>query len=130
MPITAERANRCLARIDLLSKIREQILWHPRLDERLSLCQLSSYFPDWWICGLHDKDLLVGAAKLVLTISFFLLPVKKAVYCYNSFIYNKGILKRFKKAHSAKFCYFTFHYVYYCYVHCIDMYNGSVELYD
>lgn len=63
MPITAERANRCLARIDLLSKIREQILWHPRLDERLSLCQPSSYFPDWWICGLHDKDLLVGAAK-------------------------------------------------------------------
>lgn len=63
LPITEERANRCLARIDLLNKIREQILWHPWLDARLALCQPSSYLPQWWLCGKHDKDLLIGAAK-------------------------------------------------------------------
>ena len=66
LPITEERANRCLARIDLLNKIREQILWHPWLDARLALCQAGSYLPQWWICGQHDKDLLIGAAKWVL----------------------------------------------------------------
>ncbi|ESN89899.1 hypothetical protein HELRODRAFT_116695 [Helobdella robusta] len=61
--ITEERANRSLARIDLLNKIREQIIFHPQLDEKLLLCQPSSYLPDWWICGQHDRDLLIGAAK-------------------------------------------------------------------
>ena len=65
-PITEERANRCLGRIDLLCKIREQILHHPLLDERLKLCQPSNEMPEWWICGLHDKDLLIGAAKYCL----------------------------------------------------------------
>lgn len=62
-PISEERASRCLARIDLLSKIREEILTHPELDERLQLCQQSMDLPDWWQCGKHDKDLLVGAAR-------------------------------------------------------------------
>jgi len=62
-PISEERANRCLARIDLLSKIREEILPSPDLDERLKLCQPSIDLPEWWICGQHDKDLLIGAAK-------------------------------------------------------------------
>lgn len=62
-PISEERASRCLARIDLLSKVREEILPHPELDERLTLCQPSIDLPDWWQCGKHDKDLLIGAAK-------------------------------------------------------------------
>ncbi|RWS29488.1 chromodomain-helicase-DNA-binding protein 8-like protein, partial [Leptotrombidium deliense] len=62
-PISEERASRSLARIDLLSKIREDILVHPDLDERLQLCQPSIDLPEWWVCGLHDKDLLIGAAK-------------------------------------------------------------------
>ena len=62
-PISEERASRTLARIDLLSKIREEILTHPELDERLQLCQHSMDLPEWWICGKHDKDLLNGAAK-------------------------------------------------------------------
>lgn len=62
-PISEERASRSLARIDLLSKIREEILPHPELDERLQLCQPSIDLPDWWLCGKHDKDLIVGAAK-------------------------------------------------------------------
>lgn len=62
-PITDERANRCLARIDLLCQVREQILWHPKLEERLKLCQSSPDMPEWWVPGEHDKDLLIGAAK-------------------------------------------------------------------
>ncbi|KAL3860710.1 hypothetical protein ACJMK2_010796 [Sinanodonta woodiana] len=62
-PITEERANRCIARIDLLNKIREEILSHHKLDERLKLCQTSYDLPSYWICGKHDKELLLGAAK-------------------------------------------------------------------
>lgn len=62
-PITEERASRCLARVDLLNMIREQILWHPKLEERLKLCQSAPEMPDWWVCGEHDKDVLIGAAK-------------------------------------------------------------------
>lgn len=50
-------------RVDLLSKIREEILSHPHLEERLSLCQRSGDTPDWWQPGKHDKELLLGAAK-------------------------------------------------------------------
>uniref|UniRef100_A0A4X2L1I0 Uncharacterized protein n=1 Tax=Vombatus ursinus TaxID=29139 RepID=A0A4X2L1I0_VOMUR len=62
-PITEERASRTLYRIELLRKIREQVLHHPQLGERLKLCQPSLDLPEWWECGKHDKDLLVGAAK-------------------------------------------------------------------
>lgn len=62
-PVTEERANRCLARIELLHKIREEILFHTELDERLKLCQPQLDLPEWWVCGKHDRDLLIGAAK-------------------------------------------------------------------
>ena len=50
----------------MLSKIREEILPHPRLEQRLKLCKTSADVPDWWVPGKHDKDLLIGVAKLVL----------------------------------------------------------------
>ncbi|XP_067933470.1 chromodomain-helicase-DNA-binding protein 8-like [Watersipora subatra] len=62
-PISEERANRCLSRIDLLNKIREEVLWHESLTKRLTLCQFSPEIPMWWKPGEHDKDLLIGAAK-------------------------------------------------------------------
>lgn len=62
-PITEERASRTLYRIELLRRIREQVLHHPQLAERLKLCQPSLDLPEWWECGRHDRDLLVGAAK-------------------------------------------------------------------
>uniref|UniRef100_A0A8D2Q5X9 Chromodomain helicase DNA binding protein 7 n=1 Tax=Varanus komodoensis TaxID=61221 RepID=A0A8D2Q5X9_VARKO len=62
-PITEERASRTLYRIELLRKVREQVLHHPQLVERLKLCQPSLDLPEWWECGKHDKDLLIGAAK-------------------------------------------------------------------
>ncbi|ESO06310.1 hypothetical protein HELRODRAFT_149039, partial [Helobdella robusta] len=61
--ITEERASRCLARIELICRIRERVLIHPQFESRLSLCQPSPDLPDWWICGKHDKDLLLGVAK-------------------------------------------------------------------
>ncbi|KAL0965969.1 hypothetical protein UPYG_G00288840 [Umbra pygmaea] len=62
-PITEERASRTLYRIELLRRIREQVLPHPQLAERLRLCQPSSDLPEWWECGRHDRDLLLGASK-------------------------------------------------------------------
>lgn len=66
MPVdqmSPNKARQILDRVDLLSKIREEILSHPHLEERLSLCQPSGDTPDWWIPGKHDKELLLGAAK-------------------------------------------------------------------
>lgn len=62
-PITEERASRTLYRIELLRRIREQVLPHPQLSERLKLCQPSPDLPEWWECGRHDRDLLLGASK-------------------------------------------------------------------
>ncbi|NXC43319.1 CHD6 protein, partial [Penelope pileata] len=62
-PITEERAARTLYRIELLRKVREQVLPCPQLQERLRLCRPSLYLPVWWECGKHDRDLLIGTAK-------------------------------------------------------------------
>ncbi|XP_056276193.1 chromodomain-helicase-DNA-binding protein 7 isoform X2 [Pseudoliparis swirei] len=62
-PITEERASRTLYRIELLRRIREQVLPHPLLSERLKLCQASQDLPEWWESGRHDRDLLLGASK-------------------------------------------------------------------
>lgn len=62
-PITEERAARTLYRIELMRKVREQVLHHPLLEERLKLCRPSLYLPVWWECGKHDHDLLIGVAK-------------------------------------------------------------------
>uniref|UniRef100_A0A8C8AUW7 Chromodomain helicase DNA binding protein 6 n=1 Tax=Otus sunia TaxID=257818 RepID=A0A8C8AUW7_9STRI len=62
-PITEERAARTLYRIELLRKVREQVLKCPQLHERLKLCRPSLYLPVWWECGKHDRDLLIGTAK-------------------------------------------------------------------
>nr|XP_033818823.1 chromodomain-helicase-DNA-binding protein 6 isoform X1 [Geotrypetes seraphini]XP_033818824.1 chromodomain-helicase-DNA-binding protein 6 isoform X1 [Geotrypetes seraphini] len=62
-PITEERAAKTLYRIELIRKVREQVLKHPYVHERMKLCQPSLYLPVWWECGKHDRDLLIGTAK-------------------------------------------------------------------
>ncbi|XP_057666138.1 chromodomain-helicase-DNA-binding protein 7 isoform X2 [Diorhabda carinulata] len=61
--ISEEKARRTLERLELLSRIREEILTHPKLDERLRVCLTSADMPEWWIAGKHDRDLLLGVAK-------------------------------------------------------------------
>ncbi|XP_072357655.1 chromodomain-helicase-DNA-binding protein 8-like isoform X4 [Scyliorhinus torazame] len=61
--VTEERATRTLYRIELLRKVREQILSHPQLEEHLQLCQPSPELPEWWESGRHDLELLTAAAR-------------------------------------------------------------------
>ncbi|XP_041805875.1 chromodomain-helicase-DNA-binding protein 8 isoform X3 [Chelmon rostratus] len=61
-PITEERASRTLYRISLLRRLRERVLPHPSLEERLPLAPLSSELPAWWNIPDHDRQLMLGAA--------------------------------------------------------------------
>lgn len=61
-PITEERASRTLYRISLLRRLREQVLPHPSLDERLPLAPTSSELPSWWSIPDHDRQLMLGAS--------------------------------------------------------------------
>ncbi|KAM4551021.1 chromodomain-helicase-DNA-binding protein 8 isoform 2-T2 [Odontesthes bonariensis] len=60
-PITEERASRTLYRISLLRRLRERVLPHPSLEERLLLAPSSSELPAWWIIPEHDRQLMLGA---------------------------------------------------------------------
>uniref|UniRef100_A0A8C9YR36 Chromodomain helicase DNA binding protein 8 n=1 Tax=Sander lucioperca TaxID=283035 RepID=A0A8C9YR36_SANLU len=61
-PITEERASRTLYRISLLRRLRERVLPHPLLEERLPLAPTSSELPAWWNIPEHDRQLMLGAA--------------------------------------------------------------------
>uniref|UniRef100_A0ABM0GXF5 Chromodomain-helicase-DNA-binding protein 7-like n=1 Tax=Saccoglossus kowalevskii TaxID=10224 RepID=A0ABM0GXF5_SACKO len=61
--ISEERSNKCMQRIELLLKVRNEIIPHPELDDRLQLCKSSMELPEWWEPGKHDKDMLLGVAK-------------------------------------------------------------------
>lgn len=65
--ITEERASRTLFRIRLLDKVRCDVLHHPKLKERLQLCQRSPEMPVWWRSGVHDHELLLGMDRYGLT---------------------------------------------------------------
>ncbi|XP_051944693.1 chromodomain-helicase-DNA-binding protein 8 isoform X1 [Hippocampus zosterae] len=61
-PITEERASRTLYRISLLRRLRERVLPHPSLEERLLLAPRTSELPTWWSIPDHDRQLMLGAA--------------------------------------------------------------------
>lgn len=61
-PITEERASRTLYRISLLRRLRERVLPHPSLEERLLLAPPGSELPTWWNIPEHDRQLMLGAA--------------------------------------------------------------------
>merc|ERR1711997_1189526 len=62
-PITEEKANKVLERLDMFKKLRQEIVSHSHLDERLLLALDNQDLPEWWIPGKHDRDLLFGVAK-------------------------------------------------------------------
>lgn len=62
-PITEERASRTLYRISLLRRLRERVLTHPSLEDRLQLAMPSSELPVWWSSPRHDRELMLGAAR-------------------------------------------------------------------
>ncbi|XP_054479542.1 chromodomain-helicase-DNA-binding protein 8 isoform X2 [Anoplopoma fimbria] len=61
-PITEERASRTLYRISLLRRLREKVLPHPSLEDRLPMAPTSSELPGWWNIPEHDRQLMLGAA--------------------------------------------------------------------
>ncbi|XP_034558347.1 chromodomain-helicase-DNA-binding protein 8 isoform X2 [Notolabrus celidotus] len=61
-PITEERASRTLYRISLLRRLRERVLPHPSLEERLPMAPTNSELPAWWSMPEHDRQLMLGSA--------------------------------------------------------------------
>lgn len=61
-PITEERASRTLYRISLLRRLRERVLPHPSLEERLPLAPPGSELPAWWSAPDHDRELMLAAS--------------------------------------------------------------------
>ncbi|CAG0916765.1 unnamed protein product [Notodromas monacha] len=64
-PIAEDRAKRLLNRLDLMSKLREDVLSRKDLLRRLIElpCPSSPLLPSWWIPAKHDRDLLIGVAR-------------------------------------------------------------------
>merc|ERR1711994_1219743 len=58
-PIAEEKAAKVLERLDMFKKLRQDIVKHSSLDERLLLALDNQDLPDWWIPGKHDRDLLL-----------------------------------------------------------------------
>ena len=61
--IDEAKAKKILARVDLIRSIREEVLVHDKLDDRMLLCEAAGDMPEWWIPGKHDKDLIQGVAR-------------------------------------------------------------------
>lgn len=60
--IGEDHAKLILDRLELLSKMRE-IVKHPKLEERLKLCENNLDTPDWWEPGKHDRELVRAVLK-------------------------------------------------------------------
>lgn len=60
--IGEDHAKLILDRLELLSKLRE-IARHPKLEERLKLCENNLDTPDWWESGKHDRELIKAVLK-------------------------------------------------------------------
>merc|ERR1712179_31351 len=58
-----ERARRVLERVDLLNRLRNDVLPHPKLQSALELALPSNDMPEWWIPSKHDHDLLRGVGR-------------------------------------------------------------------
>ena len=65
--ISEDRATRCIQRVELLNKLRQEIVNNENLEERIKLCKTSVDLPDWWIPIKHDKELIIAATRYGIT---------------------------------------------------------------
>lgn len=62
--ISEERASRCIQRVELLNKVRQDVLKHDKFDEWIGArCLPSADLPDWYVPGKHDCELVKAAAR-------------------------------------------------------------------
>ena len=62
-PIEETKAKKILKRVNLIRTVRDDIVNHANLDDRILMCEPACDLPDWWISGKHDKDLIQGVAR-------------------------------------------------------------------
>eukprot|EP00095_Tigriopus_kingsejongensis_P007073 maker-scaffold912_size81766-snap-gene-0.16 protein:Tk07073 transcript:maker-scaffold912_size81766-snap-gene-0.16-mRNA-1 annotation:"hypothetical protein DAPPUDRAFT_319863" len=62
-PIGKEKAELVLERMEIMDKLRNEVIPKGDLDKRLLLCDTAQDLPDWWIPGKHDRDLMIGVAR-------------------------------------------------------------------
>jgi chromodomain-helicase-DNA-binding protein 7 len=86
--ISEERANRCLQRIDLLNKVRIDVLKNGHFDEWvMSRCAPSADLPDWYIPGEHDRDLIRAASRYGITRTEFYY-VQDTEFSFKRYLYK------------------------------------------
>lgn len=86
--ISEERASRCLQRIDLLNKVRIDVLKSVNFDDWImNRCAPSGDLPDWYIPGEHDRDLIRAAARYGITRTEFYY-VQDADFSFKRYLYK------------------------------------------
>lgn len=96
--IGEDHAKLILDRLELLSKLRE-IAKHPKLEERLKLCENNLDTPDWWESGKHDRELVRAVLKHGLYRSDQLIlndPDFPFMEAEKRYVKNLEVLKSFK----------------------------------
>jgi chromodomain-helicase-DNA-binding protein 7 len=62
--ISEERASRCIQRVELLNKVRLDVLKHEKFAEWIGdKCAPSGDLPDWYVPGKHDCELVKAVAR-------------------------------------------------------------------
>lgn len=65
--ISEERATRCIQRVELLNKVRQDVLKHKNFSEWMTKCMTASDLPDWYLPVKHDIELVQAAARYGVT---------------------------------------------------------------
>lgn len=65
--ISEDRAMRCLQRVDMLNKVRQDVLKHKEFEAWMANCLPSPDLPDWWVNSKHDVELVKAAARYGIT---------------------------------------------------------------
>lgn len=86
--ISEERASRCLQRIDLLNKVRNDVHKNVNFNEWiLNRCAPSSDLPDWYVPGKHDRDLVRAASRYGITRTEFYY-VQDPEFSFKKYLYK------------------------------------------